>query len=97
MLWAIGVYDLHLSSEQFWRLTPRQFWSLCERQSLSERRQDARAALVAAVIANVNRPKSKRSPYKVEDFMPRNGHKEQSPEQQAAMLQVIAAVSRRVK
>ena len=51
--------------------------------------EDARAALIAATIANVNRdPKKRRRPYSIADFMPRRVEEpeEQSWEEQAAIL-----------
>ncbi len=30
-LWAVGRYDLHLSEDEFWSLSPRQFHALTER------------------------------------------------------------------
>ena len=92
-LWATGVYDLRLSSEAFWRLTPRQFTALCERHRNDERRRDGRAALVTAMIANTVRDAKKHpKPYQPSDFLPSDGRRRgQSPEAQAVLLQAMAA------
>ena len=82
-LWAVAVYELRLTSEQFWRLTPKQFWALLERYREGERRKDARAALVAATMANIFRDPQKRStPYSVADFL----DPEPNPEQEQSEL-----------
>ncbi len=52
--------------------------------------EDARAALIAATIANANRdPKKRRKPYSVSDFMPRYTTEpaEEPWEEQVAMLE----------
>jgi hypothetical protein len=82
---------LRLDDAAFWRLTPRQFAAL-----------SARAALVASVIANVNRDtKRKPQPFTVADFLPPTPEAQrkakakkkqaQSIEQQAALLQALTA------
>lgn len=57
------------------RVSSREFaeWLAYERlEPFGPERDDLRAALVAAVIANVNRdPKKRRKPYEVSDFMPK--------------------------
>ena len=53
-------------------------------------------ALIAAILANVNRDRKKRSrAYRVDDFMPRPAAKRrQTPEQQAAILAGAAVRAR---
>jgi hypothetical protein len=47
------------------------WWALWQIQPWDEERADRRAAIVAHVIANVNRNAKKRpAPFRVEDFMP---------------------------
>jgi len=70
-LWAIGIYDLRLKSEIFWGLTPIEFHALVQRHIIAERRQDSRAALICAVLANIHRD-PKRQPFTISDFMPGN-------------------------
>lgn len=54
-LWAIGRYDLGLSDEEFWRLTPAQFAALCDRMEAEREHAEYCAALVASTVANCNR------------------------------------------
>jgi hypothetical protein len=79
---VFGRYDLRLSEQEFWVLTPGQFDLLAKRhieQRKSEiyleqtkiKRSDQQAALICCVLANINRDKKKKpTPYKVDDFMP---------------------------
>lgn len=49
-------------------------------EPFGEERGDSRAAMICAMIANVNRdPKKKATPYSVSDFMPRYGEPRKSP------------------
>jgi len=52
-LWAVAVYDLHLTSEQFYALTLRQFSALQNRFVESERRKDRRTARIVSHIVNM--------------------------------------------
>lgn len=70
MLWAVGRYDLGLGEEEFWRLSPRQFGALLERHNEEQRKEDWRAGMIAATIANALRGKKGKA-YQAEDFMPR--------------------------
>lgn len=45
LLWAFGRYDLRLSEEQFWALTPLEYHLLAERCEAGVKWQDMRAAL----------------------------------------------------
>ncbi len=64
-------------------------------EPFGERRADLRAAIVAALIANVNRdPKKQREPFTVDDFMPKFEQLAEPPQkqtwqQQKAMLQSL--------
>jgi hypothetical protein len=65
-------------------------------EPFGEERADIRAALVASVIANVNRnPKKRSSPFAVKDFMLRFGEaagsREQSVEQQLSLVEMLNA------
>lgn len=52
-----------------------------------EKRDDARFALLCSVVANCHRdPKTKRQPYRVEDFMPR-----ERPQTREALLLKLKA------
>jgi hypothetical protein len=64
-------------------------------EPFGERRADLRMAIVAALIANVNRdPKKQREPFTVDDFMPKfdpidEPKQMQTWQQQKAMLQAL--------
>lgn len=51
-MWASAVYDLGLTTQQFWKLTPRKFQALCERWENGEKRQRDRAALIGFYLYN---------------------------------------------
>lgn len=75
-------------------MTPRQFAALCRRLDVDQQRHDRRAALIATLIAN-SVPTKRKTPFKIQDFMPRRTDAPtQTPEQQAAMLRFAAAASR---
>ena len=80
-MWAIGRFDLRLSEEEFWKLSPRQLVALLDRANREQEWQNYRAALVASVIANTVASKGKS--YKPEDFMPKGGKKKTWQEQLA--------------
>lgn len=50
------------------KLTPRQFSKLRKQRELKSQAEESRFALIACVIANVNRPKNKKA-FRVTDFM----------------------------
>ncbi len=54
-LWAIGRYDLGLSDDEFWRLTPAQFAALCDRMEAEREHAEYCAALVIAEMGNMQR------------------------------------------
>lgn len=68
-LWSIGVYDLRLPEDHFWRLTLAEFNSLCHRHKEKQRAELFNSALICSVIANVNRGKGKA--FTPSDFMPK--------------------------
>lgn len=51
----MGVYDLGLTDERFWHLTPKLFSSLLKRHREAQRMANRRAGEVAAAIYSVNR------------------------------------------
>lgn len=62
--------------------------ALEEAREAHERRMDARFALLCSVVANCHRePKVRRTPYKVEDFMPR--HRPRSRDELLAKLRMF--------
>ena len=82
-LWAIGRFDLHLSEDEYNKLTLTQFNALMDRFQVQQERQDYRAGLICAVLANIYRDPGKSKPFTTQDFMlgqRREQHK-QTPEQ----------------
>jgi len=80
-LWAAARYDLGLSPDEFWALTPAQFRALYDRHILALEEADVRAALICTVMANIHRGKN-RKPFRVEDFVPDRRGKRKAPRQQ---------------
>ncbi len=61
--------DLGLSDDAFGRLSPQQFAALIERWRYRERREDARAALIASTYANIWRDRDSRpEPFTIDEF-----------------------------
>ena len=85
-MWSIGIYDLRLTEDQFWRLTLGEFNSLCLRHKEAKRAELFNSALICSVIANVNRGKGKA--YSPADFMP----KEQKQKQKMSMQDMISVL-----
>lgn len=56
-MWAIAVYDLGLSTEQFLELTPVMFSALLERYQGEQQYNDFRAGTIVSTIANICRDK----------------------------------------
>jgi hypothetical protein len=67
LLWAFGRYDLGLTEEGFWALTPREFHLLAERCDVRTQWKDMRAALAPWMMSVLWT--TKRTKVKVEDFM----------------------------
>ena len=62
---------MRLTEDEFWNLTLAQWLALCKQHELDEERLDYRAALIASIIAEVNRNhKKRREPFSPQDFMP---------------------------
>lgn len=65
-------FDLRLTDAEYQRMTPRRLAALIKRKELETTRQDWRAAMIASIIANVNRdPRMRREPFTPDDFMPK--------------------------
>ena len=69
-MWAYGKFDLGLSDEEFWGMTPKEFRVLGDRADYQTALLDYRAGVVASVIANTQGKKSTGDPFTVEDFFP---------------------------
>jgi len=68
-MWSIGRYDLRLSEDEFWALTPREFSLLLRRWQVEGKWREAMAAITPWVLASIHRDtKSKREPWLLSDF-----------------------------
>lgn len=79
----MAIYDLGLTSSEFWELTPAQFQALLKRQEMHESLDDYRSAQIACILVNVNR-KSGSKASEVTEFMPTfrdKTKKEMTPEE----------------
>lgn len=82
-MWSVGRYDLHLTDEQFWRLTFKEWAALIKRYNLQYERDCSHAAMVCMVLAEINRDREKkREPFTIEDFMPGKGKRKQTTQEQ---------------
>lgn len=68
-MWSVAVYDLHLTSDQFFALTPRQFDALVKRRERQVEHDEFMLAQLTAYTVNFSmcRPKDAVAP---RDFMP---------------------------
>ena len=65
------MYDLGLTDEQFWDLTPRAFSLLWNRHIEAERRVDRRVASLICLYANSHRDRQLHpKPFEVDEFLP---------------------------
>ena len=85
-MWAVGRYDLRLSEDEFWHLTPRQFMALKERHEADQEWKNFRAGVIASTIANALRSKGSKT-YKPEDFMPKKRKQKQTWQEQKAVVE----------
>jgi hypothetical protein len=92
-LWAIGRYDLHLSDEEFWSLTPLQFHSLVARFDAQCDREFMAAGVVASMVGNCHLAQGA-DPLTPDMFVPHRGGEDQSndAEQSAILLAKINAM-----
>jgi hypothetical protein len=77
-LWSIARFDLRLSSDEFFEMTPRQLDALIKREERKERDNEFMLGQLTAVVGNfsMSRPKD---PLKATDFMPSEWAKNTPP------------------
>jgi hypothetical protein len=68
-LWSCARYDLHLSSEEFYALTPRQFDALIKRHRHTVESNELLLGQLTSWVANTGF-RSTEKPTHPEDFMP---------------------------
>jgi hypothetical protein len=67
--WALARYDLRLSDDEFWDMTPRQLDALLNRHQLATASREFLFAQVTSWVANTGF-RSVAKPTKATDFMP---------------------------
>lgn len=74
-MWAQGIYDLGLTEERFWRMTPRQFAWLCDRQREEMAHHELIGAWITTAVKNHSMcPPEK--PAELLDYMPSHRERE---------------------
>lgn len=91
----MAVFDLGLTEEKFWSMTPAEFSFIWERWMQAEERSDRRVAAVLCTVSNAFRDtKKKPSPFTLDDFL---GGKEPArpltPKEQVGMARLWAVTS----
>lgn len=93
-MYAVARYQLRLSEEDFFDITPLQFTYLTLRYEQEREASDFRAGVIASTTANCHRKKGKKA-FKPKDFMPDYGapvEKQQGPEQMKMMAMTLNAM-----
>lgn len=69
-MWSIAVYDLRLTTEQFFKLSLRQFNALVERHHQFQMQDDMRAGQLCSLVAGMFGKKKDGSSFNPGDFFP---------------------------
>lgn len=85
---------MHLTEEQFLRLTPKLFNLLCDRKYANDRRELTNSALITATIINVNRTKKQRA-VKIEDIIGKDS--KTSDNQEVDLLTFMKSLAQKSK
>ena len=91
MLWSIGRFDLDLTEEEFWHITPRLFATLLKRKEIGEEISDLRIALLRMTITNMSGRYAEKLT-KIEDFMPHKRKEQTSEDMQNMIIALNAAL-----
>lgn len=87
--WALGRFDLGLSEDEFWHLSPGLFDALWHRVELAHERALEGHAMTCAAVTNVHIDPEKGSPVSPDFFMPGERHEREvkrlAAEQRAAL------------
>jgi len=76
----------------FWALTFKEYDALLKRHAITIERQDYRAGLICAVLANINRDPKRSKTFTPQDFMPAGRPKQvksQTPEEMFGLINLI--------
>lgn len=91
-MYSVARFQLGLSEEEFFDLTPLQFTYLTERYEQERESLDFRAGVIAATVANCNRKKGSKA-FKATDFMPNyQVQQEKGPNQMKMMAMTLNAM-----
>jgi len=85
----MAMYDLRLTVDEFWDLTPGMFQALCKRRNIRIRYERYANALTASAVYNVNRGSNDDPTVSAFDFI--------RPEQDAIRLQKIREAHQHIK
>lgn len=99
-MWAVGVYDLGLTTEQWERLTLRRYDALVKRFSNKLERADFQIAKLSAVIYNANGVKRKgndKRPWIADNFMGRKNEVRTKAKPWQQQLQIVEMLNIRFK
>lgn len=69
-MWAVAIYDLNLTEDQFLDMTPAQFFALSERRNIEKQEADYRAGVIASNIVRVFCDKNESKRYTPAFFFP---------------------------
>jgi len=66
----VGVFDLGLTSRQFWALTFKEYHALIQRWQTEQDIQFLNSGIIASTIANVSLTKKRSRRFQPKDFIP---------------------------
>lgn len=91
---AVARYDLGLTEEEFWDITPAQFDALNERHVLHKKMEDYRAGLIASILCNIHREQGTEATEPADFFtdLPRSKPRTMSGEEIMAHLKKVTAM-----
>lgn len=91
---AVARYDLGLTEQEFWDLTPAQFDALNERHVLHKQMEDYRAGLIASILCNIHRQEGSEAMEPADFFtdLPRSKPRAMSGEEIMAHLKKATAM-----
>lgn len=91
---SVARYDLGLTEEEFWELTPAQYDALNERHLIHRQMDDYRAGVIASILCNIHKEKGSK-PAEPADFfssLPRSKPREMSPSEMLSYLKQRTAM-----
>ena len=89
-MWSVGVGHLGLTTEEFWRLTPREYMKLARRFHEKHRMEMTGSAIIASILYNTNKGKHDAA-LTADDFLPswKNPQKSVTPDDIVSKIERI--------